>query len=110
MKKTTDKFDTSTASVLVDELEKSLNEQIKLNRQFMVDKAMEKANSCASLMATIKKEKVLDMPEFSAKKKTIKRLYKDLELVITANHQEVAIKLEQIRNAKKALSAYSKNI
>lgn len=105
-----DQFNAVAAGVLVGELEKNLNEQIQLNRQYMIDKAMEKANSCATLMAAIKKEKILERPDFAARKKAIKKLYKDLELIITVNQQEVSQKLNQIRTAKKTLNAYAGNI
>lgn len=98
------------AAALVDELEKNLNEQISLNRQYSIDKAMQKANVCAGLMETIKRQDILNKPEFAEKKKNIKRLYKDLEIIISVNQQEVGAKLSQVRKAKNALSGYLKNV
>jgi hypothetical protein len=110
MKNSTENYNDSIAAALVDELEKNLNEQISLNRQYSIDKAMEKANICAGLIDTIKREKILEKPEFADKKKTIKRLYKELEIIITVNQQEVGTKLTQVRKAKSALSGYLKSM
>jgi hypothetical protein len=94
---------------LIDYLEDLLIRQIERIRQYDLDNALslaEEANECAEALG---QNKILDQPEYSDDRFRIKQLYKDIELIISAERQEVADKLKQIRKGIKALGIYGEN-
>ncbi len=94
---------------IVDYLEDILVRQLEKIRNYDLDGAMVLAEEANELAATIGKEKVLDKPEFVDERWRIKKLYKDIGLIIASEREEVNQKLKLIRKGIKALGLYGKN-
>ena len=95
---------------IVDYLEDILVRQLEKIRNYDLDGAMALAEEANELAATIGKERVLDKPEFVDERWRIKKLYKDIGLIIASEREEVVQKLKVIRKGIKALGLYGKNM
>ena len=94
---------------MVSYLENILSRQIEKLRHYDLDGAMALAEDANRLAAIIGGEGVLQKPEFKDESWRLERLYKDLNLIISAERQEVQDKLRQIRQGIKTLGIYKEN-
>ena len=94
---------------MVSYLENILSRQIEKLRHYDLDGAMALAEDANRLAAVIGGEGVLQKPEFKDERWRIERLYKDLNLIIASERQEVQDKLRQIRQGIKTLGIYKEN-
>lgn len=94
---------------MVDYLEDILVRQLEKIRNYDLDGAMALAEEANELATTIGKEGVLDKPEFVDERWRIKKLYKDIGLIIASEREEVNQKLKLIRKGIKALGLYGNN-
>lgn len=95
---------------IVDYLEEILLRQLEKIRNYDLDSAMALAEEANELAVTIGKEGVLDKQEFLDERWRIKKLYKDIGLIIASEREEVKEKLKLIRKGIKTLGFYGKNI
>ena len=79
-------------------------------RRYDLDGAMALATEANDLAASIGREKILERPDYADERWRIKKLYKDLSLIVASERQEVAEKLQQIRKGIKALGVYGDNL
>jgi hypothetical protein len=91
---------------MVDFLEELLTRQIERLRRYDLDGAMELAEEATGLANAISQQELLKRPEYADERFRIERLYKDLELIIASERQEVGDKLKQIRQCIRTLGAY----
>jgi len=96
--------DALTRAVYLEEL---LLRQIDRLRSYDLDAAMAYAEQAEPVAAEVTAGGVLNLPQNADLKKRIESLYRDLTLIIASQRQEVADKLEQIRDGIKTLSAYA---
>jgi len=95
---------------MVDYLENILMRQLERVRRYDLDGAMVLATEANDLAASIGREKILERPGYADERRRIKKLYKDLCLIIASERQEVGTKLKQIRKGIKALGVYGDNM
>jgi len=95
---------------MVDYLENILTRQLARVRNYDLDGAMALATEANGLAASIGREKILERPDYADQHRRIKKLYKDLCLIIASEQQEVGAKLKQIRKGIKALGVYGDNL
>ena len=95
---------------MVDYLENILTRQIERVRNYDLDGAMALAEEANGLAVILGNEAILDRPEYVDERWRIKKLYKDLGLIIASEREEVGEKLKQIRKGIKALKLYGDNM
>lgn len=95
---------------MVNYLSNILARQIEKVRNYDLDGAMRLAEEANSVASRIGQNKILEMPEFADDKWRIKRMYKDLTLIIASEREEVQDKLKQIRKGIKVLGVYGSNV
>jgi hypothetical protein len=95
---------------MVDYLENILMRQLERVRRYDLDGALSLAEEANNVAMSIGKEKILDKPDYADDRWRIKKLYKDLCLIIASEREEVADKLKQIRKGIRALGIYGDNI
>ncbi len=95
---------------MVDYLENILTRQLEKVRNYDLDGALAMAEEANDLAASIGREKILERPDYADERWRIKKLYKDLSLIVASERQEVAEKLQQIRKGIKALGVYGDNL
>ena len=95
---------------MVDYLENILTRQLERLRNYDLDGALALAEEANDLAASIGREKILERPDYADERWRIKKLYKDLSLIVASERQEVAEKLQQIRKCIKALGVYGDNL
>lgn len=95
---------------MVDYLENILTRQLERLRNYDLDGALALAEEANDLAASIGREKILERPDYADERWRIKKLYKDLSLIVASERQEVAEKLQQIRKGIKALGVYGDNL
>ena len=95
---------------MVNYLENILTRQLEKVRSYDLDGAMLLAEEANDLAANIGREKILERPDYADERWRIKRLYKDICLILASERQEVAEKLQQIRKGIKALGVYGDNL
>ena len=88
-------------------LEELLLRQIDRLRSYDLDAAMAYAEEAEAVAAEVTAGGVLNLPANAELKKRIETLYRELTLIIASQRQEVADKLDQIRDGIKTLSAYA---
>jgi hypothetical protein len=71
---------------------------------------MSLAEEANDMAASIGREKILERPDYADERWRIKKLYKDICLILASERQEVAEKLQQIRKGIKALGVYGDNL
>jgi len=91
-------------------LENILTRQLARVRNYDLDGAIALAAEANDLAASIGREKILERPDYADEHRRIKKLYKDLCLIIASERQEVGEKLKQIRKGIKALGVYGDNL
>ena len=97
---------------MLDELQGLLEQQLELARQGnSAGEQIEVLGRQADcLVNQITQAGILEQPEFESKKKKLKKSYEDLRLALTAQKAEMSQKLSQVRNGKKIVGTYRKNI
>ena len=108
---------------MVDYLENILTRQLERLRNYDLDGALALAEEANDLAASIGREKILERPDYADERWRIKKLYKDLSLIvaserlykdlcliIASEREEVSQKLKQIRKGIKALGVYGDNL
>jgi hypothetical protein len=105
-----DKLAENSYRQMVDYLENILTRQLEKVRRYDLDGAMELAEEANDMAIGIGREKILDRPDYADERWRIKRLYKDLCLIIATEREEVSQKLKQIRKGIKALGVYGDNM
>ena len=90
-------------------LENLLTRQVDKLRRYDLDGAVRIAEEATEIASRLGVEDVLERQEFSAQKKRLDALYKDIELIIETERSEVANKIKQIRKGKRTLGAYKNN-
>ena len=91
-------------------LENILTRQLEKVRNYDLDGALALAEEANNLAASIGREKILERPDYAHERRRIKKLYKDICLIIASERQEVGAKLKQIRKGIKALGVYGDNL
>jgi len=91
-------------------LENLLKRQLEKVRNYDLDGAIALAEEANDLAVSIGREKILERPDYADERWRIKKLYKDLSLIVASERQEVAEKLQQIRKGIKALGVYGDNL
>lgn len=95
---------------IVNYLEELLVRQLEKIRKYDLDNALALAEEANELAANIGREGLLDKPEFADERWRIKKLYKDIGLIIASEREEVAEKLKLIRKGIKALGFYGESV
>jgi len=95
---------------MIDYLEDLLKRQIEKLRKYDLDSAIVLAEEANNIAMTLGQASILDQPEYSDDKWRIQKLYKDLGLIIAAERQEVAVKLQAIRKGMRALGVYGDSV
>ena len=95
---------------MVDYLEETLVRQLEKIRNYDLDGALLLAEEANELAMNIGSEGLLDNPEFTDERWRIKKLYKDIGLIIASEREEVSEKLKLIRKGIKALGFYGNNM
>jgi hypothetical protein len=91
-------------------LDNILTRQLERVRKYDLDGALALAEEANNLAASIGREKILERPDYVHERRRIKKLYKDICLIIASERQEVGAKLNQIRKGIKALGVYGDNL
>ncbi len=91
---------------LLDELEKLLAEKIKFARQGNFNRLESLFKKTQPLAEQIAKAGILNLPEYEQHHIVLKKLYNDLNLIMSAQQEKVAQKLKEFRKTKKTLQAY----
>jgi hypothetical protein len=96
---------------ILDELQDLLAQQLKLAHQG--NPAGEKIEALCRqadcLVKEIKQAGMLDRPEFENQKNKLNKLYKNLHLALTAQREDTAEKLSQVRRGRKIVETYRGN-
>ena len=95
---------------VVSYLEEILIRQLEKIRNYDLDGALALAEEANELAVNIGSDGLLDKPEFADERWRIKKLYKDIGLIIASEREEVAEKLKLIRKGIKALGFYGDNV
>lgn len=88
-------------------LEELLIRQVDRLRTYDLDTAMAYAEESEAVAADVTASGVLNRPENAELKKRVESLYRELTLMIASQRQEVAGKLQQIRDGIKTLNTYA---
>jgi hypothetical protein len=91
---------------LLDELVNLLEKQIELSRRGSLAALMRLTNEGEPLVARTAEDGLLDKPEHKAAKARLTGLYRELQLLLSAQQGEVAEQLKSVRKGKKTLSIY----
>ena len=94
---------------LFGDLQSLLEEQIELARRSDIagiEVLAEKANSAVSKIAQITTP---EQNDFIGQRQRLTKLYKQLELMLTANKDNIARQLRQTKDTRKTLQAYRNN-
>lgn len=102
--KTNETKDALTRAIYLEEL---LMRQVDRLRSYDLDAAMAYAEEAETVAAEVTAGGILNQPAHAALKMRIETLYRDLTLMIASQRQEVADKLDQIRDGIKTLNTYA---
>lgn len=91
-----------------EELDRLLVQQIACVREGNLDRLEQIAARTEALVAGIASERLSGPPLTTAQKERLQRLYDEVTLALRAEQNEVQAKLNQLRQVKKALSAYGR--
>lgn len=96
--------------LLMDELQQTLEKQIKLARKGSIADIEVLAEQACILTGKVAESRVLELPEFKDYREKFQRLYKDLCLALVAKKAEVLGELNQVRKGKKTMETYRSSI
>lgn len=91
---------------MVNYLEKLLTAQIEKLRSYNLESSLRFAEQAGVVSQQIAKTGLLEKPEFASHKERIENIYRELELVIATEQDNVSNKLRQVRKGLKTLGAY----
>ena len=99
-----------TQEEILEELETSLKEQIRLAKQGNLSEMEASIEHAGTIVKQISEAKLLDKPQFRDKRTELGKLYKDLSLALSASKAETAAELNRVRRGKKTIETYRANI
>lgn len=94
---------------MLDELQGLLEKQIEMARRSNLRRAEALVEQADSAVEKIVKTKTFDQPKYDCQRKHIVKLYKKLQLILTAGKDSVGKQLRQVGNVRKTLKAYRDN-
>lgn len=95
---------------LLDSLQTLLEQQIELARTGNASRLEQLTKQADSLVRTIAEAGVLESDELRDRRERLRKLYRDLCLIVTAQRAETGEKLSQIRKGRKTIKAYRSTI
>jgi CRISPR/Cas system CSM-associated protein Csm2 small subunit len=93
-------------TLLLDNLQNLLEKQIEMARRSDYRRVEELVGQAETIVNQISKMKCLETAQFDGRRKQLTKLYKKLELILTADKDSVADQLQQVGNVRKTLAAY----
>ena len=94
---------------LLDNLQSLLETQIEMARKGNLRRVEALAEQADSVVEKIVKTKTFDQPGSDGRREHLTKLYKKLELILTAGKDSVGRQLRQVGNVRKTLHAYRNN-
>jgi hypothetical protein len=94
---------------LLKELGNLLERQIELARRGSFGQLERLAGQCEPLVARIKAAGLLERPEYKEACERLSWLYRNLQLMLSAQRDDAAAMLNRIRKGRKMISAYHSN-
>lgn len=91
---------------LLDDLQGLLEKQIEMTRRGNLRRVEALAEQADAIVARIVQTRVLQQPEFDGRREHLTKLYKKLELMLTAGKNAVSRQLRRIGSGRKTLQAY----
>jgi hypothetical protein len=95
---------------LLEELANCLEEQIALARRGNLAAMLQMAVRCEPLVAQIARTGLLEKPEYKTNRNHLAKLYRDLQLLLSAQQGAVAEQIKSVHKGKKTLAAYRGNM
>jgi small-conductance mechanosensitive channel len=95
---------------LLGELGNLLEKQIELARRGSLTGLEQLANQCEPLVTRITAAGLLEKSEHKDQRKRLVKLYRDLQLLLSAQKNVAAEQLKLIRKGKKTLAVYRGNV
>ncbi len=95
---------------LLAELENLLERQIELARRGSFTGLHQLAGRCEPLVAKIMAAGLLEKPDHKVQRERLAKLYRDLQLMLSAQKNAVAEQLKSIRKGKRTLATYRGNM
>ena len=92
------------------ELQNMLTKQITLARQGNVNEIEALSKQTSSLVGKIAKLGILESPECKSQRESLRKLYQELYLALTAQQAENKKELSRIRKSKKVMKTYYRNV
>ncbi len=102
-------MNTNEQTHLLDNLQSLLEKQIEMARRSNFRRVEALAGQADSIVEKIVKTKVFEQPGFDSRREHLTKLYKKLELIITAGKDSVGKQLRQVGNVRKTLQVYHNN-
>jgi ribosomal protein S20 len=96
--------------ICLDELRNMLKSQIALARQGNVNEIEALSKQASSLVEKIAKSGILESPECKSQRESLRKLYQELYLALTAQQAENTKELNRVRRGKKTIATYGGNI
>ena len=90
-------------------LQKLLEKQIEMARKGNLNSVEVLTEQADTVIEKIVRIKGFEQPEFDDRRRHLVKLYKKLELILSAGNASVEKQLQQINNVRKTLKAYRKN-
>ena len=94
---------------LLDNLQSLLEKQIEMARRSNFRRVEALAGQADSIVEKIVKTKVFEQPGLDSRREHLTKLYKKLELILTAGKDSVGKQLRQVGNVRKTLHIYHNN-
>jgi len=92
------------------ELQNMLKKQITLARQGNVNEIEALSQKASSLVGKIVKLGILESPDCKSQRESLRKLYQELYLALTAQQAENTKELNKVRRGKKTIATYGGNI
>ena len=94
---------------LVDDLQGLLEKQIEMARRGNLRRVEALAEQADSVISKIAQVKTPEQPDLIRQRQRLTELYKQLELMLSANKDNIARQLRQTKGIRKTLQAYRNN-
>ncbi len=94
----------------LDQLQKLLEEQVKLAQQGDVNKVEAVSNKAGDLVERLAKAGVVGSAEFKSRREQLVKLYDRLALAVASQKADTAGELKHLRKGKKTIDAYRYNL
>ena len=91
---------------LLDNLQNLLEKQIEMARKSNFRRVETLAEQADSIVEKIVKTKAFEQPEFSGSRERLTKLYRKLELILSAGKDSIEKQLWQVGSGKKTLQTY----